>query len=176
MTRLQKGFLFVAVALASLAVGVWFRSPDLPPASPPMAASPSAFETSLVNAAGGKGKLADWKGKVLVVNFWATWCPPCLKEIPEFIRMQSTYGGRGLQFVGVAVDEIGRVQQFVQAKGVNYPTLVGELDAMELGKALGNEMGALPYTVVFDRQGNIVKAELGGTDMAKLAPVIEPLL
>ncbi|MFO1320436.1 MAG: TlpA disulfide reductase family protein [Burkholderiales bacterium] len=176
MTKIQKGFLFVAVALASLAVGVFLRSPGNPGATRVAAPAPTVFEVKLANAAGGTGKLGDWKGQVLVVNFWATWCPPCLKEIPEFIQMQSNFAGKGLQFVGVAVDDPAKVQAYARQHGMNYPTLVGELDAMELGKALGNEMGALPYTVVFDRRGNIVKTELGGTSAAKLTPVIEPLL
>lgn len=176
MTKVQKVFLFVAVALGALATGLYIRSPEAPRVANVPTASPSALETRLVNAAGGTGQLSDWKGKVLVVNFWATWCPPCLKEIPEFMRVQTELGPRGVQFVGIAVDDLTKVQQYVQRQGMNYPTLVGELDAMELGKALGNEMGALPYTVVFDRHGNIVKAELGGTNAAKLTPVLEPLL
>lgn len=99
--------------------------------------------------------ISEWDGKVLVVNFWATWCPPCRKEMPAFIELQEQYADKGLQFVGIAIDEKDKVIDFSDTYGVNYPMLVGDLDAIKLGKAYGNRFGALPYTVIIDRGGNI---------------------
>jgi thiol-disulfide isomerase/thioredoxin len=99
--------------------------------------------------------VSEWNGKVLVVNFWATWCPPCRKEMPAFIELQEKYADKGLQFVGIAIDEKDKVIDFSDTYGVNYPMLVGDLEAIKLGKAYGNRFGALPYTVIIDRGGNI---------------------
>lgn len=97
----------------------------------------------------------EWVGKVVVLNFWATWCPPCIKETPAFVELQEEYGARGLQFVGVAIDNKDKVKDFMDTYGVNYPMLIGEDTAIQLTKDYGNRFGALPYTVIIDRQGTI---------------------
>jgi peroxiredoxin len=103
----------------------------------------------------------EWDGKVLVLNFWATWCPPCREEIPGFIDLQTSYGEKGLQFVGVAIDGPKAAAKFVKDMGVNYPTLIGDSEAIKVAKSYGNQVGALPYTVVIDRQGRIAFVKLG---------------
>ena len=107
---------------------------------------------------------AEWDGKVLVVNFWATWCAPCRREMPGFVTLQEQYGERGLQFVGIAMDERDAIAKFVKAIGVNYPTLVGDMAALELTRRYGNRLGTLPYTVIVDRQGTLVFAKGGELD------------
>jgi len=105
-----------------------------------------------------EGKLhnADqWNGKVLVVNFWATWCPPCRKEMPMFVELQKQYADRGLQFVGIALDDPTMVQDFADNFLVNYPILIGDKSALDLTRKYGNYLGALPYTVIVDRKGII---------------------
>ncbi len=121
-------------------------------------------------------EVQEWDGQVLVVNFWATWCPPCRREMPDFIALQAQYGERGLQFVGIAIDERAAVADFVQELGVNYPTLIGQADAMEVGQRLGNTMGALPYTVIVDRQGVLVFAKRGELSREQAEEVILSLL
>ncbi len=179
---MKKSFLFVAVALLALASGFLFRSEQTGTpltrdvsTSADAAANP-ALQVSLATLDNGKASLAQWQGKVLVVNFWATWCAPCRKEIPEFVKMQTELEAKGLQFVGIAIDDVEQVRTYAKQIGINYPILVGEIDATELGRALGNEMGALPYTVIFDRGGRVVKTVLGGTNEAHLAPILQPLL
>src|SRR5574337_1673050 len=83
------------------------------------------LDLALPDLAGKEQPLAQWRGKVLVVNFWATWCAPCREEMPEFIKAQSEYGAKGLQFVGIAVDQADKTEQFAKEIGLNYPTLVG---------------------------------------------------
>lgn len=172
MKRGTKIFLFIAVALAALAAGLALH----PLNRDPVVVTPAGLlETPLESIDGGKQPLGTWKGKVLVVNFWATWCAPCRKEIPEFIRMQERLKGQGLQFVGIAIDEKDKVAPYMREVGINYPVLVGELDAVEMSRSLGNELGALPFTVVVDRSGKVVHTILGATSEAKLEPILKAL-
>ncbi len=112
-------------------------------------------EFSLPDMDGVQRKLTEWDGKVLVINFWATWCPPCRKETPAFVELQEKYGAQGLQFIGVAIDEKDNVEDFADTYGVNYPMLLGDLDAINTSKQYGNRFGTLPYTVIVDRKGKI---------------------
>ena len=111
---------------------------------------------SLPDLQGKQHNIAEWDGKLVVLNFWASWCPPCVREIPMFVDLQKQYGDRGLQFIGVAVDRHDAAQAFVKDKGVNYPILQGMQSAMEVGALYGNDAGTLPYTVVINRHGRIV--------------------
>jgi len=119
----------------------------------------------------------QWRGKVLVVNFWATWCVPCREEIPAFIKVQNRWGGQGLQIVGVAIDENDKVRPYAAQLKINYPILVGGLDGIDLARQAGNRLGGLPFTVIFDRRGNPVHSQLGGAmTQEKLEQFIRPLL
>lgn len=175
MSRSRQILLFVAVALAALAAGVLFNplsksggtgSGDIEPllaaTLPDLDARPQA--------------IGQWRGKVMVINFWATWCPPCLEEIPEFVRMQASQGDRGLQFVGIAIDDVAKVRDFAARFRVNYPMLVGEFEAVELARLAGNKLGGLPFTVIVDRDGRLVGTELGGLNEEKLSAIVTPLL
>jgi len=119
--------------------------------------------------------LAQWKGKILIVNFWATWCPPCIAEIPEFIKIQSKYASAGVQFVGIAIDQKSKVKTFVDEVGMNYPALLGDLAGIDLAKRLGNPSGGLPYTVIVDRTGKVISTQLGTLSKEKLEGIIMPL-
>ena len=97
----------------------------------------------------------EWTGKIVILNFWATWCPPCIKETPAFVELQEQYKPAGVQFIGIAIDDKSAVLDFMDTYGVNYPMLIGETDAINVSKQYGNRYGALPYTVVINRQGQI---------------------
>ena len=116
---------------------------------------------SLPDMEGNMHHIDKWNGKVLVINFWATWCPPCRKETPAFVELQNEYGEQGLQFIGVAIDEPDPVEAFADTYGVNYPMLLGNLDAIQISKAYGNRFGTLPYTVIVDRGGKITYIQRG---------------
>ena len=131
---------------------------------------------TLPDLEGAQQSIAIWKGKVLVVNFWATWCPPCLEEIPIFVRLQQQMGPQGLQFVGVAIDEPAKVVDFARRNAINYPILIGQLDAIELSKTAGNERGGLPYTLVLDRSGRVVSQHYGALTEQELVPIIAEML
>jgi thiol-disulfide isomerase/thioredoxin len=111
-----------------------------------------------------------------VVNLWATWCEPCREEIPAFVRLQDKYRARGLQFVGIAIDRRDPVQAFVREFGMNYPVLLGGIETVEMSRRAGNRVGALPFTIIIDRNGKIAGTELGGINEARLEGIIESLL
>ncbi len=119
---------------------------------------------------------AEWDGKVVVLNFWASWCPPCRNEMPAFVELQGDLGARGLQFVGIAIDRADAARDFADEIGVNYPILLGEAAALPLMTALGNRLGALPYTVVIDRSGRIAHLVLRELDRAATLALVQPLL
>ena len=125
---------------------------------------------------GTRHGISEWDGKLLVMNFWATWCPPCLHEIPMFITLQERYGERGVQFLGIAIDDGDSVGAFAEQIGLNYPTLHGQLDAIEVMGAYGNKSGGLPFTVFISPSGQIVARHPGVLDEVAATALIEELL
>jgi peroxiredoxin len=110
---------------------------------------------SLADVTGQIRSISEWDGKVVAINFWATWCPPCIKEIPEFIEIQHKYQDQGLQFIGIALQRPEEVTEFMQKYGMNYTVLAGEMEVIKISESYGNDIGALPYTVIIDRDGLI---------------------
>ena len=156
------------LALAGgVALAVWDRAPR---------DASALFSLSLPDTSGRQQSLSQWRGQVVMVNFWATWCAPCREEMPEFVRAQREFGPRGLQFVGIAVDEPEKVVQFAKELGLNYPALIGGYGAIELSKTLGNQLSALPFTIVIDRTGALVRTQLGPFKSDKLRATIDNLL
>jgi peroxiredoxin len=130
---------------------------------------------SLPDKDGNMRSVREWDGKVLVINFWATWCPPCRDEIPEFIKLQNEYGEQGLQFIGIALQKAEEVQEFAAELGMNYPILVGEQTVIKVAENFGNTIGILPYTVVVDRNQKIVFIKKGPLHYDEADAVINPL-
>ncbi|MDQ2963832.1 MAG: TlpA family protein disulfide reductase [Pseudomonadota bacterium] len=172
MTTRRRKLLVLASAGAmalglGIGVAVWDRNP----------ANPTALlALSLPDTQGTPQSLRQWSGKVLVVNFWATWCEPCREEMPEFVRAQRELGPQGLQFVGIAIDQRDKVVQFAKELDLNYPALIGGYDAMDLSKPLGNRLAALPFTVILDRNGQVAHTQLGPLKPAKLRSIVANLL
>lgn len=167
-----------ALVLALItAAALRLAAPPEPPAGSADAVDLGAvWAAALPDLAGNRQPLAQWRGKVLVLNFWAPWCPPCREEIPGFIRVQGRYAGGGLQIVGVALDLPDKVAAYADATGIPYPLLLGESEASALARAAGNHLGGLPYTVILDRRGNAVASQTGALDEARLEALIKPLL
>jgi thiol-disulfide isomerase/thioredoxin len=179
MNRLTRLGIVVTVAAASLAVGLVLRlsgQDRVPSAIPPASAAGGLMTARLPDIDGQPHALEQWRGKVLVVNFWATWCAPCREEIPAFMKVQDKWSSRGVQIVGIAIDDADKVRPYVAQLKINYPILVGGLDGIELTRQAGNRLGGLPFTVVFDRKGGAVHSQLGGVNQQKLEALLEPLL
>ncbi|MBA2351430.1 MAG: TlpA family protein disulfide reductase [Burkholderiales bacterium] len=180
MTRTRAAWLILLVAIVAAAAGYFAATwrGSQPSSSTSGSGQPSSapiFAATLPDLNGNQQKIEQWRGKVLVINFWATWCPPCLEEIPEFVKLQNKYGKQGLQFVGIAIDQKDKVETFADQNGVNYPVLIGEADAIDLSRKAGNRLGALPYTLIMNRAGQVVATELGGLTEAKLERIIKAL-
>lgn len=125
----------------------------------------------------GKPQSVDqWNGKVVLINFWATWCPPCRREIPAFIRLQEAYRDKGLVIVGIALDTQQAAIDYVDPMGINYPILVGEVEGISLTQVYGNELGALPYSVIVDRNGVIQETFLKEVSYEDAEKLITPYL
>jgi thiol-disulfide isomerase/thioredoxin len=157
--------LAIAGALAGLWTSQYWRS------APPVAATPAPAVT-LTGLDGKPQSFAQWRGKLLLVNFWATWCAPCLTEMPLLINAQKQYGAQGLQVVGPALDEAADVKALAAKLGVNYPVMADFASAEAAMTALGNKQGALPFSVFIDAQGMIVKTMLGGLHEEELDSLI----
>lgn len=155
----RRGLLAVAVlaAMGGVAAG-WWRSRDQH--------LPTATEALLWSAAfdqldGQSLPLATLKGRPLVINFWATWCPPCVDEMPLLDRFYQENKLNGWQILGIAIDQPSAVRRFQAQFPVSYPLVLGGIQGNEFGQLLGNETGSLPYTLVLDPQGRILQRKLG---------------
>jgi len=134
------------------------------------------YSTKLPDLQGHLQSLARWQGKIVVLNFWATWCEPCREEIPAFMRIQRTFAADGVVFIGIAVDTPDRVGAFVRSVGLDYPILLAENDGMELAGRAGDSAQALPFTAVVDRTGQVVRTRLGPYPAAALERSLRTLL
>ncbi|MBL1292856.1 MAG: TlpA family protein disulfide reductase [Thiotrichales bacterium] len=131
---------------------------------------------TLPDVEGIKRTVSTWDGKVLVLNFWASWCEPCLREIPAFVDLQNTYGEQGLQFVGIAIENLLPVQEFLAVIPINYPILVHPSKTIPVAEAYGNEFGILPYTVIINRDSEIAHTQLGAISHEDAEEIIKKLL
>lgn len=131
----------------------------------------AVFALTLPDLDGHPQALAQWRGKVLVVNYWASWCPPCVKEMPAFSRLHSHYAPWGVQFVGIGMDDVKKMQAFVKTTPVSYPLLAGDFSSQN--PAL--EIKGLPYTLVIGRDGRVEMTRLGPLDEAVLEPLLRRL-
>lgn len=111
-------------------------------------------EFSFTDVDGNTRNSTEWQGKILVINFWATWCPPCREEMPLFVSLQKRYAAQGVQFIAIAIDEPGLVRDFYDVYSINFPTMIGGADAIKLANTLGNKFDSLPFTAIFDRKVN----------------------
>jgi thiol-disulfide isomerase/thioredoxin len=170
---------------AGIAVYVWQADPMTPSAEVHVVTQPEATAVEqpterpafeLLDLDGVPRHVSVWDGHLLVLNFWATWCGPCRHEIPYFVQLQKKFGADGLQVVGIAIDTPANVAPFYAQMQMNYPTLLGQADAIRVGEAYGNRIGGLPYTVFIDRDGRIVRVKNGPMELDELTAIIKQLL
>ncbi|MGD8574736.1 MAG: TlpA disulfide reductase family protein [Gammaproteobacteria bacterium] len=191
MKPVTRNILLALVVVGCVAAGfalerLWFRQPPAPTAdsTQPVAAPRPARhlvarrpDFAMPDLSGVSRDISEWDGKAVLVNFWATWCGPCRKEIPLLIKTQKQLGGQGLQVIGIAVDDPKAVHDFASHRvEFNYPVLVGEDEAMAVAHRFGTDLVGLPYSILIDRQGNVVAAHAGELDPATLDRFLRPVL
>ena len=157
-------WLFALIAVLALMAGaaLWLGERSSTPALDPAQIAPAALlAATFADANGAPASLARFQGKVLVVNFWATWCAPCRDEMPAFTRLQAKWAGRGVQFVGLSAEEPAKVIAFGRDLGINYPLWVGGDEVDAVARRLGNRLGVLPFTVLIDPRGTVLDRKVG---------------
>ncbi len=116
---------------------------------------------SMPDMAGNQRHISEWDGKIVLLNFWATWCPPCRDEVPLLIEAQERHGDAGLQVIGISLDERDKVAAFAEDFGINYPLLVHRTAGIDIAREYGDQIGALPYSVIYDAEGRVLAGHTG---------------
>ena len=169
---LMMGLAAGGLGLAGGAGVAWWR---LRPAPVADAAARIFFDQRLPTPEGQPVVFNNWRGQVVVINFWATWCPPCVEEMPDLNRLHTQWQPRNVQFVGIGVDTASNIQQFQRKVPVGYPLVVAGTVGSELARTLGNQSGGLPYTVIIDRGGRIAHQYIGRIKPETLEADLAPL-
>lgn len=170
----------IALATAAIAAAIigalsyqWLANPHHDHNSAQTADTLPAF--SLADMHGEVRHSSEWQDKPRLINFWATWCPPCRKEIPLLMQAQTDYAAAGLQVIGIALEQPDTVLEYATEVGLNYPSLVGSSQVIELGNQLGNRIGALPYSVLVSSDGKILETHMGELSAEQLADWLNTL-
>lgn len=124
-------------------------------------ASTNLYAQNLNDLSGKPQTMAQWKGKALLVNFWATWCGPCVQEMPELSALANEEAGKRFNVIGVGIDSPTAMAEFAARHNIKYPLYVGGMGGTELSREFGNPSGGLPFTVLIDANGQVKKTYLG---------------
>ena len=163
---LINGLVAIVFATCGLAVSTYL--------SPSHAEKPSVsealYDSSLPNLGGQTKSLAELRNKPLVVNFWATWCAPCVQEMPELSALQTelSKSGRKVQLIGIGIDSPESMAEFAKKYKITYPLYVAGMSGTQLSQQMGNHSGGLPFTVIINKSGDIVKTYSGRLSMSEL--------
>ncbi len=160
-----------ALGITCLAGGAWFAWRGDQSAGPGEAALETFLGASWTDADGQPFDSAALRGRALVLNFWATWCPPCVEEMPELDTLSRELAPKGVQVIGIGIDSAVKIQQFAKKSGFSYPLLPAGASGAELTRAFGNASAALPFTVVIGRDGRIRERILGRFKLESLRKV-----
>ena len=164
--KIFRTFATVLALAAVLCAGLYFGIKQHTPY--PLAGY--SFETP-------QGEMLDLgalKGKIVILNFWGTWCPPCIEEIPELDALYTELQAENIQLLGIAIDSPTNVREFLQKTKVSYPILLAGLGGTELGKTLGNTQGGLPFTVILNAEGKQILTKAGKIKMKEITDTLKP--
>jgi thiol-disulfide isomerase/thioredoxin len=161
----QRSF-FALVAVLALAAGtfLWLLGrPPVPTArsAAPEIAAPALYATAFTDTDGRSQPLGRFQDRLLVLNFWATWCVPCREEMPAFARVSSRWNARGVQFLGISAEDGDKVARFGRELGITYPLWTGGDQVGELSRRLGNRLGVLPHTALIAPGGAVLETRVG---------------
>ena len=155
--RTLLGLTGLVALLTGAGAAHWFKLRNRLPADAEKALWQHTF--SLVD--GQELTLSEWQGHPIVINFWATWCPPCVEEMPLLDVFYQQNASKGWKMLGIAIDQPSQVKRFLAQRPFSYTMAHGGLDGMQLGEMLGNESGSLPFTVVLAADGRLIQRKLG---------------
>ena len=172
MTPARRALLYGGVAVGFASLGGWFAWRRYAPQPVSEAATRLLYGQTLPDAAGGNLDLASLRGKTVVLNFWATWCPPCVEEMPELAGLHREISGRNALVVGIGIDSASNIKAFAEKGQYPYPLLIAGMGGTELARQLGNASGALPYTVVIDEDGRVIDRKLGRIKLEQLRATV----
>ncbi|MFO0387823.1 MAG: TlpA disulfide reductase family protein [bacterium] len=170
---LKRRLIFGATAAMALLGGAYVGWKKWQPNSAQSDATATLFSLTLPDAQGQAQRLDQWRHQVLVVNFWGTWCPPCVEEMPDFQNVRQSYSGQGVEVIGLAIDNARAVSEFASKLGITYPLLIAGASGTELTHLLGNSSGGLPFTVVLDAKGRVRYQHAGRLKPDRLREMIE---
>ena len=165
---MKKITAFVVIAVLFMAIGIYFGGKRFQPTAPADTAVGALMQVSLKDSGGRQRKMSEWQGKVLLINFWATWCPPCVSEMPELVALQNDLASKNLQIVGIGIDSPSNIREFAEKHQITYPLLLGGLEGSELSRQFGNQSGGLPFTILIGADGSVRKTYMGRLDMEKV--------
>jgi len=151
----------IGVAAAAAVAGAGLAGWRLTPTEVAPGAEDALWSLAWDRPEGGTVAAADFRGQPLLINFWATWCPPCVEELPLLDSFYRERQAAGWRVLALAIDQPSSVRQFLQRMPLSFPVGLAGFGGTELGRQLGNDKGALPFTVVFDRAGRIAHRKLG---------------
>ena len=184
--NLKLSLLLVVIALVALLAGYGLRQLLQGEATDTRYSDDASSEKSILGQRRPDFSLPDlmdqtrsideWDGKVLLVNFWATWCPPCVREIPAFNQLYESYKDKGFTIIGIALDNKQDVIDFIDPMSVEYPILLGDQQGIKLTQEYGNRLGVLPFSVIIDRQGRIIERHRNEITFEEAEQLIKPLL
>jgi len=175
--RSKRSLLIIFASIVAIFAGLLFTVARFAqPVAPETSPSANLFTKTFVDSQGQSQALSQWQGQVLIVNFWASWCPPCREEMPELSILHDRYKSQGLTVLGISTDDVAKMQQYAQEAPVSYPLVAADLDGMELARQMGNDREALPYTVILRRDGSTAATIVGRINPEALEQAIKPLL
>ena len=162
----QKIFMLTCALVAALAGGFWqTRSSDQAPSSPAVAA---LLKGPWKDANDRAVVVQTNRKETLVINFWATWCPPCIKEMPELSALATEFAGKNIRFVGIGIDSSSKIREFAAKTPISYSLIASGFDGAEVAKNLGNTKGGLPFTVLIGPNGTVIETIEGIVDVAAM--------
>jgi thiol-disulfide isomerase/thioredoxin len=171
MNKRLASYLLIGIAFA--AAGLWVGSRHNPapeplttqvpptPTGQPHGPVAQLFQQTMNDADGKPQALSQWQGKTLIINFWATWCTPCVEEMPELEALSKEHAGHGVQVLGIGIDSPSNIATFRQKVKVSYPLFAAGMSGTDLARDFGNKTGGLPFTVLVGADGQVKKTYLG---------------
>ena len=175
LKKLNKPIIYIILIL-TLAFGFRYFFSSLLVQDAGNQSTQAFFAASFPNEMGKPQSLKQYQNKIIILNFWASWCEPCREEMPELSALHEEYKDRNVVVLGMALEDVAAVNDFLKETKVSYPLFAADIQGMEIANQLGNNKGVLPYTVIINTHGELVKSFFGRVTKPLLENTLLPLL